>query len=909
MLRRYFLAVISLLIIGLIVYGYMQFKRYNTPISPILMAVPEGSAVVIETENVLKLWEKLTHTSVIWEDLKRLSGIEHVDLLGLHIDSVMQNDTELKNEILLRKAMLAVVPSGAQRFDLLFAINTSPNWTEVKVNQVMDRFIPKNVQRSERMYDETTLYKADAGDNQTLYWAHKSGILMISQVSIPIEDALRTLDNPTNLLSRADFQRVAKTAGLYADANVYVDHREVGRFFQSFLNESGRNSALFAQPIAGWSALDLTLKSNQIMLNGFVHVSDSSEQYFNVLAGQKPQDTEVTRIIPSNTAFLLHYGLSHFPTYYQRYQDVLRRQKAFFSYDQRRNALNQKIGGNAEEFCLSWIGSELAVFITEPNFGSYDQLAYMALRSKDTDKSLALLRELSEALERPVETHEMGDRQVFELKLDNAYGQLLGEAFDGFDEVFATNIGDYVVLAQSRSAMRNLLNFNAADNTLYKDKNFSSFMSNLGKRSNLLLYSGISRSPDLYNPFLTSTGKKVLENHLEMVRNFEGAAYQLVQSKDDMLYTNIYLRHNPVYTKESGAFWELTMEADIVHGPQLVMNHYTQSREILVQDSENHLHLISNTGKVLWSRKVDGRIMGRVQQIDLYKNQKLQLLFNTSSHIHLIDRNGNDVSGYPVKLPAAATGPLGLFDYDNSRDYRLLIPCADRKLRMYDGDGKVVKGWKSNATDAIVHDKPEHLRLGNKDYIFVADQSGEVYLLNRQGKHRHRVKSKIEARSENPLFVVTGKNIQHSELLYTDTLGNLVSLGFDNEVQKISIIKPQPHRFAYLGTGEDNRSEIVIATENQLMLFDLEGKKRCSFSGDGLLFAPVVFNTNGNNQAVGILSSSEEAIYLLNAQCEPLSNYPLFARGAFVVGDINKDGVNNVVAVGENRTIYTYNLE
>lgn len=909
MLRRYFLAVISLMIIGLIVYGYVQFKRYNTPVSPILMAVPEGSAIVLETENALSLWEKLTHTSVIWEDLKRLSGIEQIDVLGLHIDSVLQNDAELKNEMMLRKAMLAVVPSGAQRFDLLFAINTSPNWTEEKVNKVIGRFIPKNAQRSERMYDETTIYKAVSDKKQTLYWAHKSGILLISMVSIPIEDALRTLESPVNLLNRSDFQKVAKTAGLYADANVYIDHREVGRFFQSFLNQTGQKSALFAQPMAGWSALDLTLKSNQIMLNGFVHVADSSDQYFNVFAGQKPQETQVTRIIPSNTAFLMYFGLSHFPTYYKRYQDALRRQKAFFSYDKSRDALNQKINGNAEEYCLSWIGSEMAVFITEPNYGSYDQLTYLALQSKDVDKSLKLLQELSEALDFPVKMHEMVSHQVIELKLDNTYGQLLGAPFEGFDEVFVTAIGDYVVFAQTRSAMRNLLNFNSAENTLHKDKNFNSFMSNLGKRSNLLLYSGVSRSPDLYMPFLTTKGKNILEGHLEMVRNFEGVAYQLVQSKDDMLYTNMYLRHNPVYTRESGAFWELTMASGIVHGPQLLMNHYTNSREILVQDSTQNIHLISNTGKVLWSRKIDGVILGRVQQIDLYKNQKLQMLFNTASHIHLIDRNGNNVSGYPVKLPAKATAPLGLFDYDQSRDYRLLIPCADRSLRMYDGAGKVVKGWKGDITGNVVSDKPEHLRLGNKDYIFVADEGGAIYLLNRQGKPRHKVKSKIEARSDNPLFVVAGKNIKQTELLYTDTLGNLVSIGFDDDVQKTSIAKPQPHHFAYLPSDDENRQQIVIVTAHQVMLFDREGDQQCGFSGDDLLSQPVSFSTRDNNSAVGVLSASEEAIYLLNAQCETLNEFPLFARGSFVVGDINKDGVLNVVAVGENRTIYTYNLE
>ena len=54
---------------------------------------------------------------------------------------------------------------------------------------------------------------------------------------------------------------------------------------------------------------------------------------------------------------------------------------------------------------------------------------------------------------------------------------------------------------------------------------------------------------------------------------------------------------------------------------------------------------------------------GDVHQIDLYKNGKLQLLFNTQSKLHLIDRNGNNVEQFPIGLVAKATN--GLFVLGN----------------------------------------------------------------------------------------------------------------------------------------------------------------------------------------------------------------------------------------------------
>lgn len=909
MIRRYLFAVLILMIIGGMIYSYQKFKRFNTPVSPILTAVPEGSALVLETANALDLWEKLTHTSVIWEDLKQTNLIGDVDAIGQRLDSILRTDPELEKRMINRKTMVVVAPSGADRYSLLFGINTPTIWKDLKVQEVVQLFLPENAQTTTRDYTGTVVYSVSSGNRPLFHWARKSGVLLLCAETIPLENALRTMDAPVNITTDPSFDKIGKTAGLYADANVYINYGHWSQFLSTLLNNRGKSAPFFKHGAAGWSALDLTLLSDEIMLNGFVHVPDSAGHYFNIFAGQNGREPEVTRIIPSNTAYLLFYGLSHFPTYYQRYQELLRRQQEFFRYDQRLDEFNQRIGGNAADFCLSWIGSEMAVFITEPGHVQYDQLAYLALQTADTEEAVKLLGNLSEALGTTPEPAEVGDYASWELELGNVYGLLLGVPFDGFERVFVTAIDDYVVMAQSKSALRNLLNFYATENTLARDNNFQSFTENLGKRSNLLLYSGISRSPQLYSPFLRAAGEQALNDHLEIVRNFEGFAYQIVESDKELFYNNIYLRHNPVYTRESGAFWELAMDTAITSGPQLVLNHYTQSREIVVQDAAHNLYLISNTGKVLWSKKVSGEILGKVQQIDLYKNNKLQLLFNTRDQLYLVDRNGNDVDGYPVKLSSPATAALGLFDYDDSRDYRILISTENRQLSMYDGHGKAVQGWKSNATENVVRDKPQHLRLGTKDYIFTCDQGGNIYLLNRQGKPRHRVKSKIEARSENPVFISEGKNIKNCALLYTDTLGNLVSVGFDETVSKTKIFDPRPHQLAASDLNNNERLELIITTAEEFFIFDHEGDEVCSYEGDGLNSAPVVFRKSDGGAWVGVRSTTDEAIYILDDECRPNNNFPLFARGNFTFGDINKDGVVNVVAVGEPNVLYTYNLE
>jgi hypothetical protein len=93
----------------------------------------------------------------------------------------------------------------------------------------------------------------------------------------------------------------------------------------------------------------------------------------------------------------------------------------------------------------------------------------------------------------------------------------------------------------------------------------------------------------------------------------------------------------------------------------------TREKEILVQDKLNNLYLINNMGRVVWKYPLEAPILGEIAQIDLFKNNKLQYLFNTTHKIHLLDRNANPVANYPISLPATATNGLTVYDYDKEQ--------------------------------------------------------------------------------------------------------------------------------------------------------------------------------------------------------------------------------------------------
>lgn len=90
-----------------------------------------------------------------------------------------------------------------------------------------------------------------------------------------------------------------------------------------------------------------------------------------------------------------------------------------------------------------------------------------------------------------------------------------------------------------------------------------------------------------------------------------------------------------------------------------VTNCGTGKRNTLRQNADNSLELIDEKGKSLWKMSLPGQIAGAVGQVDYYSNGKIQFLFCQGSKLHLVDRLGREVSGFPMTLPyEVISGPV-----------------------------------------------------------------------------------------------------------------------------------------------------------------------------------------------------------------------------------------------------------
>nr|AOE06200.1 hypothetical protein [uncultured bacterium]CBL87586.1 hypothetical protein S18_920_0025 [uncultured Flavobacteriia bacterium] len=141
--------------------------------------------------------------------------------------------------------------------------------------------------------------------------------------------------------------------------------------------------------------------------------------------------------------------------------------------------------------------------------------------------------------------------------------------------------------------------------------------------------------------------------------------------------------------------FETSISNEIILGPLIVKNHTNNKNEVFIQDSENIIYLINDNGQIEWTKKINDRVIDEIKQIDSYKNGRLQYVFATQNSLHMIDRKGRDVGKFPLKFKDQITKPVSVFDYDNNKNYRLLITQND-ELFMFDSKGNRVRGFDYN---------------------------------------------------------------------------------------------------------------------------------------------------------------------------------------------------------------------
>ncbi|GAB5401335.1 MAG: hypothetical protein Aureis2KO_29200 [Aureisphaera sp.] len=410
---------------------------------------------------------------------------------------------------------------------------------------------------------------------------------------------------------------------------------------------------------------------------------------------------------------------------------------------------------------------------------------------------------------------------------------------------------DFFVFAENEENAKNMITAIKNGSVLEKSTAYEDAVPNLSQASSFLVYNLKGQVDAWIAPFLGAdegivTGHPLISLQISNDRGFA--------------HLNLVCKElNGSKKQVSGVVTQLfseTLEAPVLAAPQFFTNHRTRGKDIVVQDIENRIYLISTSGKTLWKKRLDGPILGTIQEVDLLRNGKKQLAFATTNTFYILDRNGNAVSPFPKKFQDPITQPLSIFDYDNKRNYRFVV-TQGKEVHMYDSKGKTVTGFTFKKTKSNIVLPPQHIRMRTKDYLIIAEENGKLNILSRVGKERVRVSNTFDfsdmpiAKEGDNFVVITQK-------------GTKETISQNGKVTSQSLQVSDNYQFRVLGNTKVTLDDNLLRINGKLVELPY-----------GIYTAPRVFNSN-RGVFITITETQEKKLYVLDKSGSIVDGFPIY---------------------------------
>lgn len=830
-------------------------------------ALPQHTAVVIEVPDPWSTWDRTTHTTQLWGTLSRISGVEGAGRVLAHLTHRMEQDATLRRSLGTSPVLVALLRSSGDRPGTLI-VGASGNG-HTPGNTIAEALGATGTTLQLLAQGEVVQVRPDTA-LPALSLCQREGLWIMASDAGVMDEALLQLGSGSSITQDPLLAKAMGTLGGGADAHVLAHTVRAHRLLNTWWLPEALEQGV---PPAGWAALDLRVRPDALLMSGLLVPEEADAPLLKAMQGQGTGPYTMLRVLPARVAAM----------HVQHISDP----GAWLA------GLGTANNEHAEAL-FAWVQGCTGT-ATAPEVDGTPGMHWAFFGTNDPDAA-------AEALTAPYgpdrDTIAYRGIRITRSPFAGAHERLLGAAYETMDRPWWTILGDMVLFGDRPQALMASIDVWMDGGGMAEDARTSEWFARIGAKAGRTSWCDVARA----RPLLFRSLKEAAAGRAEALdsvwNGLGGLSLQLSPGQRGFHHITVGLQHAPLAEQPRTHAWSTTLGERVERAPEIVRNHVNNTREVLVQDVRGRLHLLASTGQVLWTRQLDGPIMGRVVQVDRYRNGKLQLLLNTEGTIHLIDRNGMDVGGFPLALDKPASAPMAVFDYENDRDYRLLIPTVDGRLRNLGLDGQAVKGWNAPRLPAAAIGAAAHIRIKGRDHLVVVDGDGHVHVLDRRGEVRERVPLKLDA-PVRMHGIHPGPELQSSRIVWENAEGRLLSstLG-GSTVDLATAANAVPY----------GRDEVLLVRGDSLLRISPETVQVLTMAGTPLEGPPQVLVAERGRPFIAVAREATGSLVLLDAEGREQDGSPLPGRWCASPADLDLDGRVELVTVAADGTVTAHRL-
>lgn len=798
----------------------------------IYRAIPQSAVAVIETHSWLKVIDKLNTTYTGTEFKKtalatRLQG--NLTLMG----NMLGGNSELANALNKGNTLVSLHLASADSFDLLFISNFSGVSDDVLQNHL--RSLKEVMVLNVRVFKGQQLFDVKLRSGAQFTISNFKGILSFSATTFLTEASVSALLTGESIASESNFNKVRKKVAKDGDVQLYINYKKAAVIMPVAVRMNMVGLLADVQHYADWGAYSLAFTNQGIQLKGVAINNDDGADNNNVKL--KP----ILSLIPDNAAVVNVSGI---------------------------DTATLK-GGAMADYFKSWIGEVKAFITLEPLQAEFDEQNMLVLQVADYNTAKLQLRKLISlggGSTIPVDTFLKDE--IYYLENGAVLNGVFNHAFTRFGKVWFTVRNNAAFFSNSPDVLMLSLEKVSSGETLAKEARAIK----------------LSESNSAFTYFNPQRGNVLLSALMKEGSSVAGFLKQFLTitvvsaRQGSIMETDVVMQAGSARVSK-GLLWKTRLKTICTYPPQIVWNGNTHEQEIFVQDTANNIYLLTRSGEILFTRNIGEPIISATQQLDYYSNGDIQYIFNSANQVYVIDRMGNNVGSYPLRLTAVAAAGLTLVTDTLLATNKYFIPGINGAIYGYEGNGKPLSGWSPKTGTGNVVNPVTAFSIGRKTYIAAYNTAGVLHLFDVRGNKLWEAQLSVDTANapvlvQNAAGLVRFIQIAGGELRVVSNDGNMSTTPLIDSATFSTASASTDSTFNYyFSTGNTVRSY-----SNTHRFLKSAGLGSAAITGMKQIFI--------NSETYLAVQTSSSVVMLYDSELNKAAEFSSAIAGSYVVTDL-----------------------
>lgn len=775
------------------------------------------------------------------------------------------------------KLFLSFHPSKGDSVNVLYCLALNPNFP---AGEALDALRQKTGQAFKDIGNDTFQISFDSAGRRFFLYVHDD--IVLGSFTRELLDEAITDSGKKIRKSYAERINDNVLKNLNSPVGVYFDHESgVRSLKQLFRGKPDGNSALL-QNLAGQTALTMNFKSDAIMLNGLSSPDTSRPAYLNIFLQQQTALNQIKGFIPTNTANFLSFSLSNTHSFNAALKQYFYKKGELKALEANVKAIKKATGLDVDRDIKPFLGNEF-VLIENMN-----RERYALIKLKDGMRMAASLRLVSGKI----------SDNISQFSRQNILHYCFGDPFKSFIRPYYAVIDNFLIIANTTGVISQYLSAYSQTDFLSKNKNFTDHQQLVANKCNVYYFVNIKNSSSVFRKSLRGRYASLFDE-AHSLKDFYGLSLQW-SADGPNFQVNVYANYIEPANQELKEAWNIKLDANV----STVFGLYRSGngKAVLVQDLNDRLYAISETGTKIWQTSINGKVMGDITQLD-----DNSIVFNTSNKLYRLDTLGVNLTNFPVSINYLASEGLACSS-TNTGEARFFIP-AYNLIMGFDAQGRTLEGWEQALPTGILNNilvGHEH----NASFIMAANNAGRFYFLDLKGKIVKDVRVAGNTLFRGKIFF-KNPSLRSPEFICADTAGLVYDIAKNGQVSIINNGTNSPaDQFAWSNVTGDIKPDIILVDDKQLSVLSNEAIPVFSYTFErtaGSYNLEVLSSEQGENM-ISLSAKNGRKRLIFDDEGNLRGGFPERTQGRPAIGTLRTDGGTYLFCGSDDGKLHAFRL-